>query len=98
MFQTIQNKCNEQSEWSHRLYEQSEYSYQLYEQSVYIFFIPEIEQLIFDYLDPFIDYQQLVQVNRFYHEMFTNHPVLIELRKFNKGKSIRLNKIEIIID
>lgn len=48
----------------------------------YIFFIPEIEEMIFNYLNPLFDYQHLILVNKHYFEMFSNHPIIIELRNF----------------
>lgn len=67
--------------------EYSEYNPQLYERSEYIFFVAEIEQMIFDYLDPFMDYQQLILVNKYYHEIFSNHPIIKELIIFYRSRN-----------
>lgn len=43
---------------------------------------PELEQIILDYLDPAIDYKQLVIVNKYYHDLITKIPIYRELKSF----------------
>lgn len=48
----------------------------------YIFTTPEIEKMIFDELNPFVDYRNIMLISKYYHEMFFDHPIILELKKF----------------
>lgn len=54
------------------------------ESHYYLFPIPEIEAMILDYLNKEIDYQQLVSVNKYFHEIIERDLVYPELRRFLK--------------
>lgn len=51
----------------------------------YIFQIPEIEDLILDFLDPHTDYQNLAQVNKYFNEIIGEDPVYLSLKKFSQN-------------
>lgn len=42
----------------------------------------ELEQLILDYLDPFIDYKKMILVNKYYYKLLGTNPIYFELKSF----------------
>ncbi len=46
------------------------------------YFIPEIEFIILQYLDPIQDYKNLSFVNWFYYDVITNMPIFYELKSY----------------
>lgn len=54
------------------------------EQTSYFFPIPEIEEIIFSYLDPITDFKQLVLVNKYYHSIISNQ--YNELKNYFKNE------------
>ena len=51
-----------------------------------IFCIPEIEELIFDYLDPVIDLKNIAAINHHYHNLIDHNKGYTEIRNFCKSQ------------
>ena len=47
-----------------------------------IFCIPEIEAIIFDYLDPVKDLKNVAATNHYYHNIMSNNREYVEIRDF----------------
>ena len=47
-----------------------------------IFYIPEIEELIFDYLDPVIDLKNIAAISYHYHNLIEHNKEYTEIRNF----------------
>lgn len=48
----------------------------------YLFPILEIEQMILEWLDPFLEYKNLILLNHYFYELITNDLVYLELKEF----------------
>ena len=51
-----------------------------------IFCISEIEDIIFDYLDPSTDLKSVICVNHYYHTKINQHSLYVELKDFCKQR------------
>ena len=51
-----------------------------------IFYIPEIEELIFGYLDPVLDLKNIAAISHHYHNLIEYNKEYIEIRNFCKSK------------
>lgn len=58
-----------------------------------IFPIPEIENIIFDYLDPLVDLKQISKVSHYYHDTINDMSFWIELREFTREKTYSVSKM-----
>lgn len=47
----------------------------------YIFAIPEIEQMILNYLDPTVDLQKIILLNKYFYKIVSNDPLYLELKE-----------------
>lgn len=56
-------------------------------QTNYIFPIPEIEQIILNYLDIDMLYQNVLFVNKYFYELIIQDPLYSEFKKFNDRRS-----------
>jgi hypothetical protein len=54
---------------------------------MYIFPLIEIETIIFQYLDPLIDYPKVMQLNKYYQKYIRQDQVFCELKEFYQKKS-----------
>jgi len=52
----------------------------------YIFPVAEMENYIFGFLDPFVDFKKLFLVNKYYHGVIINTNIYIELKNFRLNK------------
>ena len=51
-----------------------------------IFYIPEIEELIFEYLDPVLDLKNIAAISHHYHDLIAHNKEYTEIRNFCKSK------------
>lgn len=56
----------------------------------YIFPIPEIEEIIFNYLDPITDLKNLIQVNKYYFDTISTTPIYLELKSCQKDNFAKI--------
>ena len=58
-----------------------------------IFYIPEIEDLIFDYLDPVEDLKNVAAISHHYYDNIGQNDEYTEIRNFCKSKKNMINYI-----
>lgn len=70
--------------------------------NVYIFPIPEIEQMIINYLDPVTDWKNLNVINKYFHNLTSRNQTFLELKEFCQKQtkyfyaSRRYNKYDVM--
>lgn len=58
--------------------------------NTYLFQIPEIERIIIEFLDPLLDYVNLVLVNKYFYDIVMEIPIFMRLKEFYHKKDLPL--------